>query len=92
MTSVLTWHRNVSFLCKLFGLSENVFPLMFFIVSAMEITFASLDRSCRAGENLTINFLADSGSGSGKSGSNLYLYSWRKKIYLRNLSTIRSSI
>ena len=45
MTSIFTWHKNVSFLCKLFGLSENVFPLMFFIASAMEITFASLDGS-----------------------------------------------
>ena len=25
MTSIFTWHKNVSFLCKLFGLSENVF-------------------------------------------------------------------
>ena len=87
MTSVLTWHKNVSFLCKLFGLSENVFLLMFFIASAMELTFASLDRSYRAGENLTIN----SGWLAARS-DNLYLYSWRKKIYLRNISTIRSPI
>ena len=41
MTSMFTWHKNVSFLSKLFGLSENVPANVCFIASIMEILFAS---------------------------------------------------
>ena len=92
MTSVLTWQRNVSFLCKLFGLSENVFSSNVFYRVCNGNNFCFI-RPEVPGWRKSHNKL------SGRLGEvwlgltdNLYLYSGSKKIYLGNISTIRSPI